>query len=120
MLRRSNPPGPLGPTAAHLPASTCMLDTLTLRVFLLSVATIAWIMALDTFKKIYNRQPRMSSLVHCTPGMSSLFCAFARMVRLAVSGDLRSAERKAMASMNRTAIAYDKCAGGIKSGIKAG
>ena len=51
MLRRSNPPSPLGPTTAHLAASTFMLYTLTFRVFLLSVATSAWIMALDVLKK---------------------------------------------------------------------
>ena len=52
MLRRLNPPSPLGPTTPHLAASTFMLYTLTFRVFLLSVTTSASITALEAFKKI--------------------------------------------------------------------
>ena len=56
MLRRSNPPIPLGPTTAHLAASTFMLYALTFRVFLLSVSTSARIMAPYAFKKFYDLQ----------------------------------------------------------------
>ena len=102
MLRCSNAPSPLGPTAAHLAASTCMLYTLTFRVFLFSVATRAWIMAPYTFKKIYHVQTCTPSMVDGAPGISSVFSASARMQLLAASGYLRDAERKAMASMGRT------------------
>ena len=78
MLRRSNPPAPLGPTAAHLPASTFMLYTLTFRVFLLAVATSVTIMAPYAFKKIWKPQTRTRGPVLRAPGMSSLFYASCR------------------------------------------
>ena len=73
MLRRSNPPAPLGPTAAHLPASIFMLYALTFRVFLLAVATSVTIMAPYAFKKIWQPQTRTRGPVLRAPGMSSLF-----------------------------------------------
>ena len=85
MLRRSNPPGPLGPTAAHLSASTFMLHTLTSRGVLLSVATSVGILALYAFKKMYHLKTRTRGPVKRAPGMSSLFCASARMLLPAVS-----------------------------------
>ena len=71
MLRRSNPPGPLGPTTAHLAASTFMLYALTFRVFLLSVSTSAWIMALEAFKKLWHPQTRTRAVLDGAPGISS-------------------------------------------------
>ena len=106
MLRRSNPPGPLGPTTAHLPASTCMHDTLTFRVFLLSVATSAWVMALEAFKKIQHRQTCTPGVFDCAPGISSLFSARAPMLRPLVTGYLWSAERKVLTSMDRDSMGY--------------
>ena len=79
MLRRSNSPGPLGPIAAHLPASTFMLNTLTFRVFLLAVATSATTTALEAFKKIYNMQTCTPGPLQPAPGMPSMLCACARM-----------------------------------------
>ena len=93
MPRRSNPPGPLGPTAAHLSASTFMLHTLTSRGVLLSVATSVGILALYAFKKMYHLKTRTRGPVKRAPGMSSLFCASARMLLPAVSPYLRCAER---------------------------
>ena len=78
MLRRSTPPAPLGPTAAHLPASICMLYALTFRVFLLAVATSVTIMAPYAFKKILHPPTRTRGPVLRAPGMSSLFYASRR------------------------------------------
>ena len=71
MLRRSNPPSPLGPTTAHLAASTFMLYTLTFRVLLLSVSTSARIMAPYAFKKFYDLQTRTPGVVDGASGISS-------------------------------------------------
>ena len=104
MLRRSNPPGPLGPTAAHIPASTFMLYTLTFRVFLLSVATSAWIMALDVLKKIWHMQTCTPSMADGAFGLSSMLCASAPMVRAHVSRCLRSAERNSAGQHEKDSI----------------
>ena len=69
MLRRSNPPSPLGPTTAHLAASTFMLYTLTFRVFLLSVATSVTMMAFEAFKKIWHSQTCSRGMVDGAPGI---------------------------------------------------
>ena len=79
MLRRSNPPGPLGPTTAHLAASTFMLYTLTFRMFLLSVTTSAWIMAPYAFKKYCQHPACTRCMFDGAPGLSSLLSACARM-----------------------------------------
>ena len=86
MLRRSNPPGPLGPTAAHLLASIFMLYTLTFRVFLLAVATSATITALEAFNKFYNEQTSTPGPSQPAPGMFSMLCACARMYVPHVTG----------------------------------
>ena len=86
MLRRSNPPAPLGPTAAHLPVSIFMLNTLTFRVFLLAVATSASTTALEAFKKIYTRQKCTRCALQPAPGMPSMLCACARMYVSHVTG----------------------------------
>ena len=86
MLRRSNPPGPLGPTAAHLLASIFMLYTLTFRVFLLAVATSATITALEAFNKFYTRQMCTRCALQPAPGMPSMLCACARMYVSHVTG----------------------------------
>ena len=91
MLRRSNPPGPLGPTAAHLPASIFMLYTLTFRVFLLAVATSATFTALEAFKKFYTRQTCTRCAFDCTPGSFGLRSASATMLVPHVPGYLRDA-----------------------------
>ena len=104
MLRRSNPPGPLGPTAAHIPASTFMLYTLTFRVFLLSVATSPRIMALEAFKKIQHRQMCTPGVIDCTPGISSLLCACALTIWAAVARYLRSAERNSAGQHEKDSI----------------
>ena len=85
MLRRSNPPIPLGPTTAHLAASTFMLYALTFRVFLLSVATSATSMALEAFRKIWHLLTRTPGMVDCAPGISSLLYAVCRMQLLIVT-----------------------------------
>ena len=94
MLRCSYPPGPLGPTAAHIPASISMLYTLTSRVFLLSVATSVMIMALEAFKKIWHCQKCSRGMVDGAPGIFSLLSASASMRLPHVSGYLRDAGRK--------------------------
>ena len=55
-----------------------MLYTLTFRVFLLSVATTATIMAPYAFKKFYALQTCTRGPVPRAPGMSSLFYASRR------------------------------------------
>ena len=79
MLRRSNPPSPLGPTTAHLAASTCMLYTLTFRVFLLSVTTSARSCAQYVFKKSCQHQTCTRCMLDGAPGISSMLSAGARI-----------------------------------------
>ena len=83
MLRRSNPPIPLGPTTAHLAASTFMLYTLTFRVFLLSVTTSAST-ALSRLsrpsRKYCQRQTCTRAVFDGTSGISSLLSACATML----------------------------------------
>ena len=83
-----------------------MLDTLTFRVFLLSVATSAWVMALEAFKKIQHRQMCTPGVFDCTPGMSSLLCACAPMYLAAVAAYLWSAERKVLTREREDSIGY--------------
>ena len=71
-----------------------MLHTLTFRVFLLSVATSACIMALDAFKKICDLQTCTPAVVDGVSGMTSLFCACARMELPAAARYFRIAEPK--------------------------
>ena len=80
MLRRSNPPAPLGPTAAYILAPISMLYTLTFRLFLLAVATSTTITGLEAFKKIYIVQTCTPGPLQPAPGTSSVLCASAPML----------------------------------------
>ena len=71
-----------------------MLYTLTFRVFLLSVATSARIMALYAFKKNWHVYTCTRGVVDGAPGISSLLCASAPMHLPHVSRYLRDAEPK--------------------------
>ena len=106
MLRRSNPPAPLGPTAAHIPAPISMLYTLTFRVFLLAVATRATITGLEAFKKIYIVQTCTPGPLQPAPGTSSLLRASAPRLSPRVLRYLWDAERIVLAIVREDSIGY--------------